>query len=233
MTGIAPLPHLVLFDLDGTLAATAPDIANAINLLLVEEGVPPIAETEAHAYVGSGTGAEHLIAHGFRLAGRSLSDEERAVLLARYFALYLDNLCIRSALYEGCATALDALIAEGHVLAVCTNKPTRHARGVLEQLQVADRFAAICGRDAFAAYKPDRRHIEGTVAAAGAGDRPVVLVGDSETDVMAAKAAGIPVVLVDFGYGAEKARALGPDAVVGHYGDLLGTIRGLIRRPAA
>lgn len=217
-------PLLVLFDLDGTLAATAPDIVNAINLLLAESGVPPMAAEDAATHVGSGAGAETLIGGAFARAGRPLSPEESRHLLVRYFEIYLKNLCVQSTLYEGCTDALDHLIARGHRLAVCTNKPTRHARALLERLEVADRFAAICGRDLFEAHKPDPRHVDGTIERAGGRDRRAILVGDSETDVAAARNAGIPVVLVSFGYGAGRAAALSPEATIDHFRDLPGLL---------
>jgi phosphoglycolate phosphatase len=222
---------LVLFDLDGTLAATAPDIAHAINLVLLENGLPSLPEGEAEGYVGSGAGAEFLIRRSFLRAGRDLAPAESKPLLARYFAVYLDNICLSSRLYEGCTEALDGLIAAGNRLAVCTNKPTAHSQALLERLGVADRFSAICGRDRFAAHKPDPRHVLGTIAQAGGAGRGAVLVGDSETDLEAARNAGIPLILVRFGYGADAAAQRGVDAEIGHFRELARALEAL-REPA-
>ena len=222
---------LILLDLDGTLAATAPDIVRSINLLLAESGVARIDAGAAAKHVGSGAGAEMLIRGAFAHSGRDLPQAEVMRLLARYFEVYFDNLCVESRLYDGCVEALDRLAAAGHRLAVCTNKPTSHARALMEQLGVADRFAAICGRDLFAAHKPDARHVQGTVAEAGGPGDGVVLVGDSETDFAAARNAGIPLILARFGYGAEAVLKLGPDAVIGAFHELPAVIDSL-RLPA-
>ena len=223
---------LVLFDLDGTLAATAPDIVRSINLVLVEAGLRPLDEADAAACVGSGEGAEILIRRAFARSGKAADDAEVRRLLARYFVVYLDNICHESALYDGCAETLDGLIAAGHRLAVCTNKPTRHARALLERLGIADSFAAICGRDAFAAHKPDARHVTGTIEAADAVGRAAVLVGDTEVDLAAARNAGIPLVLARFGYGAATASPLGPEAEINHFRELPGALEALTRAAA-
>lgn len=223
---------LVLFDLDGTLAATAPDIVRSINLVLVEAGLRPLDEADAAACVGSGEGAEIMIHRAFARSGRAVDEAEVRRLLARYFAVYFDNICHESALYAGCAEMLDGLIAAGHRLAVCTNKPTSHARALLERLGIADRFAAICGRDAFAAHKPDARHVTGTIEAAKAVGRAAVLVGDTEVDLAAARNAGIPLVLVRFGYSAKTVSTLGPDAEINHFSELSEVLEALTRAAA-
>jgi phosphoglycolate phosphatase len=120
--------------------------------------------------------------------------------------------------------ALDALEGRGYRLAVCTNKVEAHSRLLLEALGVAGRFAAICGRDTFASFKPDPRHLTLTIAQAGGDPARAVMVGDSRTDIATAKAAGIPVVAVTFGYTDTPVEELEPDIVIDHYDRLADAI---------
>lgn len=218
-------PLTILFDLDGTLAATAPDIANAVNMMLSERGWPTISPEAAYDFIGTGAAAEELVR--LSLNGKIPPGHDMAALLARYFEFYCDNLCVQTTLFEGCEACLETLADEGHILAVCTNKPTRLARSLLEALGVDRYFSAICGRDYFPYHKPDPRHLTATIAAAGGQGRPALLIGDSITDCSAARAAGLPVILVSFGYSSVPVATLQGDAIVDHYRDLPMSIRRL------
>lgn len=216
-------PLTILFDLDGTLAATAPDIANAVNMMLAERQWPTILPEDAYDFIGTGAAAEELVRRS--LNGEIPAGHHMADLLARYFEFYSANLCVKTALFEGCDACLEGLRNEGHILAVCTNKPTDLSRRLLETLGIAHYFSAICGRDYFPYHKPDPRHLTSTIAAAGGEGRPAVLIGDSITDCKAARAAGIPVILVSFGYSSIPVATLKADAVIHHYRDLPDAIR--------
>jgi phosphoglycolate phosphatase len=222
-------PATIVFDLDGTLASTAPDILNALNTLLSEQGLTALEEEEAYEFISTGTGAEYLIRLAHTRSGKSLDQQEVAPLLQRYFDIYGDNLCVHTTLYDGCADCLDSLLRDGYILSVCTNKPMSLARPLLCTLGIADRFSAICGRDSFAFFKPDPRHLLATIAKAGGSAGSAVLVGDSITDVTAARAAGIPVILATFGYATLAAEALAPDRVFKSFKELPGVIGSLGR----
>ena len=137
-----------------------------------------------------------------------------------FIAHYGRHLCVHTRLFEGVEAALDRLEADGFGLAVCTNKIEAHAIAVLKGLGIAHRFQAICGRDTFAYFKPDPRHLSLTVEAAGGDMAGSVMVGDSRTDIATAKAAGLPVVAVTFGYTDTPVAELDPDEVVESYAAL-------------
>ncbi|HYF53487.1 MAG TPA: HAD-IA family hydrolase [Salinarimonas sp.] len=206
-----PASPVVVFDLDGTLADTAPDLIATLNAILAGEGRRPLALAEAGALIG--VGARALIERG--LADGGPVDPERLdALYAAFLDLYAERLCVATRLYPGARAALARLAASGYRLAVCTNKFEAHARGVLKGLGILDHFDALSGRDTFGVCKPDPRHILMTVAAAGGDPGAAVMVGDSRTDIAAARAAGIPVIGVTFGYTDVPIAALDPDAVV-------------------
>ncbi|TXN60998.1 phosphoglycolate phosphatase [Methylobacterium sp. WL6] len=224
------LPKIAVFDLDGTLAETAGDLVGTLNVLLVREGLPELALEEARDLIGAG--AKALIRRGFEAAGRELTPERHEALFGDFLEHYGAHLCERSHLYPGVVEALDRLEAEGFRLAVCTNKVEGLAVDLLDQLGIGGRFAAICGRATFPYSKPDPRHITLTIARAGGDRERAVMVGDSRADIDAAKAAGIPVVAVTFGYTDTPVDQLGPDRVISHFSDLPGAVAELMSAQA-
>src|SRR5215207_3135379 len=149
-------------------------------------------------------------------------------LYRRFIAYYFDNLCVETRLYPGVLDALDRLERDGFRLAICTNKMEAHSVKLLRALGVAERFATICGRDTFPWFKPDARHLTMTIARAGGDPRRAAMVGDSYSDVAAAKAAGIPVVCVSFGYPDRPIREHGPDRVIDHFDALFAALQELL-----
>ncbi len=127
---------------------------------------------------------------------------------------------------------LDLLAARGHRLAICTNKPERHSLLLCAALGITDRFAKIAGRETFPYCKPDGRHLSLTIEAAGGDLRNAVMVGDSKTDIEAARQAGVPVVCVPFGYTDQPIEAYKPDLVIQHFAELPAAIDGLARKAA-
>lgn len=220
MTGI------VVFDLDGTLAETAPDIMAALNMLLVREGLPAMPVSAARQLVGAG--ARALIERGFRASGRPLSPEKLDELFALLLEHYLENIAVDSFLFPGVETALQQLANEGYRLAVCTNKPEPHSRALLSALGIAGRFAAIAGRETFDVCKPNPRHLTETIRLAGGDAARAVMVGDSRTDIDTARAAGIPVIAVPFGYTDVPVAELGPDLVIEHFDALVPAVGKLL-----
>lgn len=215
MTQRAPI---LVFDLDGTLADTARDLIATLNVLLAREGLPTVAPSAARSLVGAG--ARALIERGFALNGAPLAPERVDPLVQDFLAHYEAHIADESVLFPGARAALARFSAAGFRLAVCTNKPERLARLLLEKLDAADCFAAICGRGTFPMHKPDPRTLMLTIEAAAGDPRRALMVGDSKTDIDTAKAAGAPVVAVDFGYTETPVAELAPDRVISHFDDL-------------
>jgi phosphoglycolate phosphatase len=209
---------LAVFDLDGTLADTAPDLAATLNAILEGEGLPAVPLAEARGMIGHG--ARVMIERGIEAAGREVTPDRLDELYRRFLVHYADHLCIETALYPGVVEALDGLEAQGFRFAVCTNKVEAHSVKLLEALGIAHRFAAICGRDTFPYVKPDPRHLTLTIKKAGGLKSEAVMVGDSRTDIVAAQAAGVPVVAVPFGYTDVPVESLNPDRVIEHFDEL-------------
>lgn len=226
---ILPGP-IAVFDLDGTLAETAGDLIGTLNVILAREGHAALPLEQARDLLGAG--ARALIQRGFAAAGASLTPERLEQLFQDFLTHYGEHLTDRSYLFPGVVEALDRLEAEGFRLAVCTNKVESHAVALLDALGIGDRFRVIVGKDTFAFSKPDPRHITATVERAGGDLSRAVMVGDSKADVAAAKAAGIPVVGVTFGYTPVPMRDLEPDAVIEHFDALAEAVARLVPREA-
>ena len=221
----SPAPTAV-FDLDGTLADTAPDLVATLNVVLDREGLPALPLAEARKMIGHG--ARALIERGLEAARREATPDHLDELYRFFLAHYADHLCVDTRLFPGVVEALDHLDAHGFLLAVCTNKVTSHSVKLLEALGVAHRFAVICGRDSFPYVKPDPRHLTLTIDAAGGSPGHAVMVGDSRTDIVTARTAKIPVVAVSFGYTDVPVRQLDPDLVIDHYEQLAAAVHRLV-----
>lgn len=210
------MPHpIAVFDLDGTLVDTAPDLIATLNVVLEADGHPRLPAADARGMIGSG--ARAMIVAALTEAGADTADETVEPMLARFLDHYNANIAVESRPFPGLEAALDRLAQAGVTLAVCTNKYEGLSRKLLQELGLADRFAAIVGADTLGMRKPDPRHLLGTIEAAGGDAGRAVMVGDSRIDVAAAKAAGVPVVAVSFGYNEAPAETLGADHVIAHY----------------
>jgi phosphoglycolate phosphatase len=216
------LPPIVVFDLDGTLAETAPDIMRVLNVILEREGLPALPLARARELVGAG--ARALIERGFKVSGRPLEPATLERLFEDFLTIYATDTAANSHLFDGVAGALDLLAGEGYALAVCTNKPILHTRLILDHFGIAGRFAAVAGRDSFPFFKPDPRHLTLTIAAAKADPARAVMIGDSRTDIATARAAGIPSICVPFGYTDVPIETLAPDFVIQHFDELPGAV---------
>jgi phosphoglycolate phosphatase len=218
------LPRSILFDLDGTLVDTAPDLAAAMNHVLAAHGRPPLPVDDVRHLVGHG--ARALVTRGLAATGDpapQLVEPSMPLFLDHYAA----NIAVGSRPFDGVEAALDALADAGCTLSICTNKPTHLATALIEALGWQDRFAAIIGATSVATPKPHADHVFATLAAAGGEAATAAFVGDSATDVGAARNAGLPVVLVSFGFTDRPAHELGGDVVIDHYDALLPALRGL------
>jgi phosphoglycolate phosphatase len=208
----------IAFDLDGTLVDTAPDLIGTLNVLLAEEGLPPLPLIEARPFIGRG--AKWMIERGFQAAGATLEEAHAPELFDRFIDYYLAHIADESRPFPGVEAALDRLKAEGAKLVVCTNKRTDLSLSLLDALDLTRRFDAVVGADATPACKPDARHLTTAVAAAGGAIDRALMVGDAATDAGAARNAGAPLILVSFGYTEIPARDLGPDLLIDHFDQL-------------
>jgi phosphoglycolate phosphatase len=215
----APLAGaVVVFDLDGTLVDSAPDLIATLNLLLRQDGLPELALGDARRLIGQG--ARRMLERGFEAAGAPLPAGRAEALFEQFLAHYGVHLADRSRLFPGAEAALVRLRRAGARLAVCTNKPTSLAKALLEALAVADLFEAIVGPDAAAARKPDPRHLSAAVLAAGGAPAGTVMVGDASPDAAVARAAGAGLVLVGFGYADVPLETLAADVVIDRFDEL-------------
>jgi phosphoglycolate phosphatase len=210
---------VVAFDLDGTLADTALDLAAALNHSLAalgRAGVPPES-------------VRNLIGHGARALlrrGLAVSGEAPEELVERGFPVFLDfygaHICDSTNLYPQAGRALDELRTAGAALALCTNKPEALTLKLLDSLGWAGRFDGVVGGDTLRVRKPDPAPLLEAVARAGGGR--AVFVGDSITDAETARAAGLPFVAVSFGFSDRPVAELGADAVIDSFGELAGAL---------
>ena len=148
-------------------------------------------------------------------------------MFADFIAHYSEHVADRSRPFPGLTDALDALASGGCRFAVCTNKLERLSVKLLKELRLADRFAAICGQDTFGIQKPDPDVLRRTVTAAGGNSPHSIMIGDSATDIRTARAAGIPVIAVDFGYSDRPVSEYRPDRIISHYAQLPAAIASL------
>ena len=188
----------VLFDLDGTLVDTAEDLAAAMNHALVRRGLAAIPSEEVRHLVGHG--ARRMLMRGFeRAAGRPGEEAELDESLAVFLDYYADNIAVHSRFYDGVIDLIEALREEGARVAICTNKREGLARLLIDNLGVGGLFDAIVGGDTASKPKPDPAPVHLCKDRVKA-DR-AVFVGDSDTDIKAARAAGLPCFVAAFGYG--------------------------------
>ena len=209
----------VVFDLDGTLVDTAPDLIDTLNVVFAREQLPPVAYEQARTMIGGG--ARRMIESGLRLAGRAdRAGRDRPDVRRLHRPLFRPHRRPLAAVSRARTPRSTSSPRDGCRFAVCTNKLEGLSRLLLDALGLAARFAAICGQDTFGIQKPDPEILLRTIAAAGGSPDRAVMVGDSGTDIATARAAGIPVVAVDFGYTDRPVAEFGPDRVISHFDEL-------------
>lgn len=215
----------LVFDLDGTLIDTAPDILGTLDDILTREGIPLLPHNEALAFIGVGSRA--MLERALINAGDNQSGGRLDQLFHDFLEHYATRLAVKSRPFPGAPEALANLKAQGHTLAICTNKMERHSLALIDQLGLSDFFSAICGRDTFEFCKPDGRHITETIARAGGNPAYAIMVGDTVTDFNAARNAGIPSIGVRFGYSDTPIDQLRPDRIIEHFDALLPAIEAI------
>ena len=215
----------VVFDLDGTLVDTAPDLINALNFILDREGMPPVPLHAARNMIGAG--ARRLLERGLELEGRLASVADITRLTDDFIDYYAAHIADASRPFDGLEGALDELQAQGYRLAVCTNKLEWLSKLLLDRLGLSRRFSAICGADTFGISKPDPAILQQTVARAGGQLSSAIMVGDAGPDIGVARRAGIPVIGVEFGYTEFPIADLKPDRLIGHMNQLPAAVESL------
>ena len=207
----------VVFDLDGTLIDTAPDLIASLDHVLEAHDLPGCDAALLRPQVGFG--ARHMLKVAFEAAARPMDEPGLDRALDLFLAHYTDNIAVASAPFPGLVQTLEMLEAAGARLGICTNKREHLALKLLGELGLHERFAAIAGVDTFAVCKPDPGHLTETITRMGADAANAIMVGDSATDVITARAAGVPVIAVTFGYSETPAAELGADRVIEHYAE--------------
>lgn len=216
----------VIFDLDGTMVDTAPDLIAATNHTLGRFGMAPVEARIIRPAVG--LGAKAMIRAAMNERGRAADAEALSSMTRQFIDYYSGNIAVRSRIFPGLVEALDVLRDEGARLGVCTNKPEALALKLLAELRLDRYFAAIAGADTFPVRKPDAGHLLGAIAMAGGDRARAVMIGDSAADAGAARNAKVPFVAVSFGYGETPVEVLEPDAVIHSLAGLMPVLRALL-----
>jgi phosphoglycolate phosphatase len=207
----------VVFDLDGTLIDTAPDLWRATNHVLVNNGRREITLREVQAYVGHG--ARSLLTRGFSATGSPVDPARLEALYGEFVDYYELHIARESRPFPGCVALLDRLRDAGALLGICTNKLERLSVKLIEALDLRTYFGGIVGPDSVGIAKPDAAPYRETLRRMGAENRISVMIGDSETDVLTARAAGVKIIGVTFGYTPRPVAEFGPDFLIDKFED--------------
>jgi phosphoglycolate phosphatase len=227
-----PASALIVFDLDGTLVDTAPDLIGALNHCLDIEGVAHVSLDDSRSLIGAG--AKAMLARGLSSRDRAVSEDRFAELHRAFLAHYDAHIADRSKPFEGAVEAVERLHAAGYELAICTNKSERLAVKLLRLLDLERHFPVIVGGDTFEKQKPDPMPLRGAISRSGGDGMPAILVGDSATDLWTARATGIPLIGVTFGYTDTPMAELDPDRLIDHFARLGDAVDDLLQiAPAA
>lgn len=208
----------LIFDLDGTLVDTAPDLLGALNAVLVRIGRRPVTRTDLRHLVGHG--AHTMVREALAVTGGPLDEIQSAQLVNDCVDYYREHIADESRPFPGVEETLERFRSEGARLAVLTNKPEELTNPLLDALDLRRYFDAVHGAGRFSYSKPDARvfrHVVDEIGGPGAG---AIMIGDSTTDYRTARAAGVPVILVTYGYTPDPAESLGADAITDDFAQL-------------
>jgi phosphoglycolate phosphatase len=205
----------LIFDLDGTLVDTAPDLLLATNHALSLIDRPQVSITQLRGFVGHGSRA--LIEKGVAATGGTVNEETLRRLNVGFLDYYSDNIARDSVMFQGLQAVLDRARASGMKIGVCTNKVERLSLKLLTELGVMPVIDAVVGGDTLPLMKPDPAPYFETARRMGVNPARTIMFGDSETDIRTAQAAGVPVIAVTFGYTTEPVQTFNPDHVIDHY----------------
>jgi phosphoglycolate phosphatase len=208
----------LVFDLDGTLVDTAPDLMRATNHVLATLGRRAISMEEVRSFVGHG--AKKLIERGCAATGEPADPRAIETLYQEFIIYYASHIAVDSRMFDGLLPFLDRCRDSGIALGVCTNKLESLSNQLLGALKIDHYFTAVVGPDTIGIAKPDPRPYYEALRRMNAKDSLSVMIGDSETDILTARAAGVPVIAVPFGYTPKPVSEYGPDKLVTHYGQM-------------
>ena len=216
----------VIFDLDGTMVDTAPDLIAATNHTLDRFGMAPVEARIIQPAVG--LGAKAMILAAMNELGRAVDADTLSSMTDQFIDYYGDNIATGSRIFPGLVEALVVMRDEGARLGVCTNKREALTLKLLAELRLDQYFDAIAGAETFPVRKPDAAHLLGTIAMVGGDPARAVMIGDSSIDAGAARNAKVPFVAVSFGYADIAVEELEPDAVIHSFADLIPVLRELL-----
>ncbi|BBK31104.1 phosphoglycolate phosphatase [Stella humosa] len=208
----------IIFDFDGTLVDSAADLRTALNRLLAEQGLEPRPLDAVRRMIGDG--ALKLVERGFAAAGRPVEGDTLARHGKRFLEIYEPISADSTETYPGVMATLEGLAAAGHKLGLCTNKPERATRLMLASLGLDRLLTSVVGGDSLPVKKPDPAPLLAAIAGLGLTPAQALMVGDNEHDVATAKAAGVPVVAVSYGYARVPLAELHADAIIDDFADL-------------
>lgn len=218
-------PSAILFDLDGTIADTALDLAATLNHLLSTSGRNEIHHDLIRNMVGEG--ARALIKKGYEYNGEILEDQELEVLHDQYINYYQSHIADKTVLFPGVIRMLDTIIKQNIPLAICTNKSDELTHLLLKELKIFNYFNVITCGNSFSFKKPDPRHLISTCALMKADPKGAIMVGDSINDIEAAKRAGMLSVGVSFGYTETPITKLFPHLIINNFDEFFDSINKL------
>ena len=214
------------FDLDGTLVETHEDLVGTLNRMLVKHGLPEVPMEGAAALIGGG--ARALLVHGFEQARAPVEEARDPALFDAFIADYIDHIADHSRPFDGVVETLERLAARGALLVVATNKRTDLSELLLTKIDLARHFAAIVGPDKVSAHKPSGSHLKEAVLMGGGDPARAVMIGDASPDTEAARDAGMPCVVVTYGYTPTPPEDLGGDVLIDSFEDLEEAVDGLL-----
>lgn len=217
--------NLIIFDLDGTLAHTAPDLLGTLNRITKTYELDKMGMNEFGQIIGHG--AKAMIKRAFELNKKQLDDVTLEELFKKFLEDYSQNIANETTLFKNVLDAMDDLKEKGFSFALCTNKTENMARLLLKELDVTHRFKSITGGDSFEFRKPDARHLIKTAELAGHKISNAIMIGDSETDINAAINAQIPSVAVTFGYSDKPIKSLGATKIISDFNELSSIIESI------
>lgn len=220
---------VLVFDLDGTLVSSMEDLVVTLNVVMTAAGHSAIPQDDVAHMVGMG--AKVLIQRGLEFNGVDWTDADIEPLFEHFLEHYAANIAVHTRPFDGVIIALEAFRKDGWKLAVCTNKAERLTLPLLTELDLSQYFDAVVGGDTFPVSKPGAEPVHGAISRAGGTVTGSVMIGDSVTDINAARNAGIPVIAVDFGYTPVPVEQLGPDRIISHFDELAGAVAALADTP--
>ena len=214
----------LVFDLDGTIVHSAPDLANAVNHVLVPLGKDSLSVEEAQSMIGNGM--PKLLERGFAARGMEVSEDEFQQHFAAFRDFYIENCCVDTAAYPGAVEMLEKVRTDGYLTAICTNKLETVSKVIMDQMDLTRLFDGMVGADPPRPCKPDADPVWLAIERAGGNRDNSIMIGDSPADIGAGKAARLPTIAVSYGYTNVPPAELGADILI----DLLSEVSVAVRK---